>query len=50
LATLVGVTRIVYGAHLPLDVVGGACLGIMIGCVVDLALLAVPLPRNEERA
>ena len=50
LATLVGVARVVYGAHLPLDVVGGACLGIVIGCVVDLVLLALPLSRNEERA
>jgi undecaprenyl-diphosphatase len=49
LATSVGIARIVYGAHLPLDVVGGACLGIMIGCIVDLVLLAVPLPRHEER-
>jgi sugar phosphate isomerase/epimerase len=37
LATLVGITRVVYGAHLPLDVVGGACLGIAVGCVVDFA-------------
>ena len=41
-ATMVGVSRIVYGVHFPLDVVGGAALGIMCGCVVDLAMLAIP--------
>lgn len=30
-AVLVGVTRIYVGAHLPLDVVGGAALGILVG-------------------
>ncbi|MGH8977894.1 MAG: phosphatase PAP2 family protein [Acidimicrobiia bacterium] len=45
LATVVGVARLVYGVHFPLDVVGGACLGIMCGCVVELVLLAVPASR-----
>jgi undecaprenyl-diphosphatase len=42
LATLVGLARIVYGVHFPLDVVGGAALGVMCGCVVDLVMLAIP--------
>jgi undecaprenyl-diphosphatase len=41
-ATVVGLARIVFGMHFPLDVVGGACLGIVCGCVVDLVLLAFP--------
>ena len=50
LAAIVGLARIVYGVHFPLDVVGGACLGIMCGCVVDLALLAWPTTRaGRER-
>jgi undecaprenyl-diphosphatase len=42
LATLVGLARIVYGVHFPLDVVGGAALGVMCGCVVDVVMLAIP--------
>jgi glycosyltransferase 2 family protein len=38
LATTVGIARMVYGVHFPLDVIGGACLGIMCACVVELAL------------
>jgi undecaprenyl-diphosphatase len=37
LATFVGATRIYYGAHLPLDVVGGAGLGILCGLLSSLA-------------
>jgi undecaprenyl-diphosphatase len=50
-ATVIGLARIVYGMHFPLDVVGGACLGIVCGCVVDLVLLAVPGGQGarEER-
>jgi undecaprenyl-diphosphatase len=50
-ATIVGLARIVYGAHLPLDVVGGACLGIVCGAAVDLVLAAIsphPAPVVEE--
>jgi undecaprenyl-diphosphatase len=49
LATVVGFARVVYGVHFPLDVVGGACLGIMCGCVVDLVLLAVPAHHEPAR-
>jgi membrane-associated phospholipid phosphatase len=42
LATLVGLARIVYGVHLVVDVIGGAALGIVVGCVVDLAFRVVP--------
>jgi membrane-associated phospholipid phosphatase len=31
LATAVGIARVYVGVHLPLDVVGGACLGLLIG-------------------
>jgi undecaprenyl-diphosphatase len=37
-AALVGVARVYFGAHLPLDVVGGAGLGIAIGVACGLAL------------
>jgi glycosyltransferase 2 family protein len=35
---LVGLGRIYFGAHLPLDIVGGAALGWMIGAAIHLAL------------
>ncbi len=37
LASCVGLTRIYYGAHLPLDVVGGAGLGILCGLLASIA-------------
>lgn len=37
-ATLVGVARISVAAHFPLDVVGGAALGMVVGGFVNLAL------------
>ncbi len=37
LATTVGVGRIYFGAHLPLDVVGGACVGIAVGSIMKIA-------------
>ena len=36
LASLVGLARIFYGAHLPLDVVGGAGIGILCGLAASL--------------
>jgi undecaprenyl-diphosphatase len=45
LASLTGLSRIYYGAHLPLDVVGGAGLGIACGA---LALLATGEPRTPD--
>ena len=38
LATLNGVARVYLGAHNPLDVVGGAAIGLAIAAVLDLAL------------
>lgn len=37
IALLVAVTRVYVGAHLPLDVIGGAALGIIAGTAVNLA-------------
>jgi hypothetical protein len=39
-------TRIYVGAHLPLDMVGGAALGIAVGALVRLAL-GVPAPGPD---
>jgi undecaprenyl-diphosphatase len=50
LAATVGLARIVFGVHFPLDVVGGASLGVMCGCVVDLAMLAIPERRAAPAA
>jgi undecaprenyl-diphosphatase len=38
LATFVSFARVHVGAHLPLDVAGGACLGVALGSAVNLAL------------
>ena len=48
LAALVGVARVYVGAHLPLDVVGGACLGVLVGCAWNLAV-GVPDERPRWR-
>ena len=43
---LVGLTRLYVGAHLPLDIAGGAALGLAAGAAADLAL---PPGRQAER-
>lgn len=43
-AGLVGLARVVVGAHLPLDVVGGAALGV----AVAVAVLLVPRSRGDR--
>ncbi|HEX6423227.1 MAG TPA: phosphatase PAP2 family protein [Acidimicrobiales bacterium] len=47
LAALVGFARMYYGAHLPLDVLGGAGLGILCGLVAAVALGTID-PRRDE--
>lgn len=46
LATAVCLGRIYVGAHLPLDVVGGAALGWGVGSVLNL-VVGVPRPRED---
>jgi len=48
LASLVGVARMVYGVHFPLDVVGGAAFGIMCGALVSLLGDAVAHDRRDH--
>lgn len=44
LAVVVALARVVIGAHLPADVVGGAALGVLVGCCWHLAV-GVPARR-----
>jgi membrane-associated phospholipid phosphatase len=60
LASLNAVARVYLGAHNPLDVVGGAAIGLAIAAVLDLALdvardrsgsqTGQPAPTGEDRA
>ena len=44
LATLVGIGRLYFGAHLPLDVIGGAALGVAVG-MLSRFLVIDPVDR-----
>jgi len=46
----VGLTRIYVGAHLPLDVAGGAAMGIVIDAVLSLASAAARSERDSCRS
>ena len=51
LAIVVPLARMYVGAHLPLDLIGGAALGVMIASAVNLALgVPVRQPAAEARA
>src|SRR4029453_5554076 len=51
LASFVGLTRIYYGAHLPLDVVGAAGLGILCGLLSSIAFGPIdPVPHRGRPA
>jgi membrane-associated phospholipid phosphatase len=47
LAIVVPFVRMYVGAHLPLDLIGGAALGVMVASAVNL-LLGVPMPEPAE--
>jgi glycosyltransferase 2 family protein len=50
LAGLVAVGRMFFGAHLPLDVLGGAALGLASGALTRLVLDLIARRRGERRA
>ena len=48
LAAIVAIARVYVGAHLPLDVIGGAALGSPRGSLVHLLLGAPVSPRSRS--
>jgi membrane-associated phospholipid phosphatase len=46
-AAIVGIGRMYTGAHLPLDVIGGAALGVAIGSALNV-LLGVPVSSRQD--
>jgi len=49
LAATVGLARIAVGAHFPLDVVGGAALGLLLGYLWNL-VVGVPVVGDHRMA
>jgi len=47
LVVIVAIGRMYVGAHTPLDLVGGAALGVSAGCIANL-LIGVPAPDPES--
>jgi membrane-associated phospholipid phosphatase len=47
LAVMVPISRMYVGAHLPLDLIGGAALGVTVASAVNL-LIGVPIPASAE--
>lgn len=49
LAIVVPISRMYVGAHMPLDLIGGAALGVTVASAVNL-LIGVPAPASSETA
>jgi membrane-associated phospholipid phosphatase len=45
-----GIARVYVGAHNPLDVVGGVCIGLLVGAAVNLAFGTPRAPHATEEA
>ncbi|MEO8330639.1 MAG: phosphatase PAP2 family protein [Candidatus Nanopelagicales bacterium] len=46
LALLVSLARVYFGVHFPLDVIGGAALGVVVGLIVNWTLALLPRPQS----
>ncbi len=46
---LVGVSRLVVGVHFPLDIIGGAGIGLMVGSVIKLIFLNYPYRKQNKK-